>query len=99
MPLLERETQLTALDALLSEVRSTDAGRLVLLSGEAGVGKTALVNAFTDHHPSVPVLAGACAPLFTPRPLGPLLDLLPSIDAGHISAGSAAAPLRRWWPQ
>lgn len=91
--LLEREAQLTVLDALLSEVRSTGAGRLVLLAGEAGVGKTALVNTFAERHPLVPMLVGASAPLFTPRPLGPLLDMLPAIDPDHTSAGNAVAVL------
>ncbi|MGH3339727.1 MAG: ATP-binding protein, partial [Propionibacteriaceae bacterium] len=41
--LLERSEQLSALATALSEVSESGRGRLVLVSGEAGVGKTALV--------------------------------------------------------
>ena len=75
MDLLEREAQLAVLDARLAEVRASGRGQIVLVAGEAGVGKTAVVRAFAARHPSVPVLAGGCEPLFTPRPLGPLLDI------------------------
>ena len=41
-----------------------------------GVGKTALVRRFCDEHArSARILWGACDALFTPRPLGPLLDV------------------------
>src|SRR5262249_43808672 len=52
-------------------------GRVVLLGGEAGAGKTALVRAFcTDHvSSSTRVLWGACERLFMPRALGPFVDI------------------------
>jgi DNA-binding CsgD family transcriptional regulator/tetratricopeptide (TPR) repeat protein len=62
--LLEREAFL--------ETLSGPPGRLILVGGEAGVGKTALVREFTEGRP---VLWGACDPLHTPRPLGPLVDI------------------------
>jgi predicted ATPase len=86
MQLLERDDHLATLGARLAEVRSSRRGQLVLLSGEAGVGKTAIVRAFADAHRSVPTFAGGCEALFTPRPLGPLLDI-----AGEI--GGALAEL------
>src|SRR5262245_23607827 len=46
--LLERSDSLSGLDELLAAVRSSGEGRLVLLGGEAGVGKTALLRAFCD---------------------------------------------------
>src|SRR5262249_27619946 len=50
--------------------------RLVLISGEAGVGKTALLRAFCDEQvASARVLWGSCDALFTPRPLGPFVDV------------------------
>ena len=74
--LLERSRQLAALGEALDGVRSTSRGRLVFIAGEAGVGKTALVRRFCkDRHGSARILSGACDALFTPRPLGPLLDI------------------------
>src|SRR5262249_50952804 len=48
-------------------------GSVLFVGGEAGVGKTSLVRAFTAGCGDARTLAGACDPLFTPRPLGPLL--------------------------
>lgn len=51
-------------------------GRCVLISGDAGIGKTSLVQAFVANlgTKAVPLVVG-CEALFTPRPLGPLVDL------------------------
>jgi predicted ATPase/DNA-binding CsgD family transcriptional regulator len=77
MRLLEREPQLEKLAALWREARD-DHGRIALVSGEAGIGKTALVRQFTAGLPTPNrLLWGACDALFTPRPLGPLYDLAP----------------------
>jgi hypothetical protein len=46
--LLERGDSLAALEAALGEVRSSTQGQLVLVAGEAGVGKTALLRAFCE---------------------------------------------------
>ena len=51
-------------------------GRFILVSGEAGIGKTSLVEKFTEgHKDDARLLWGACDALFTPRPLGPLYDI------------------------
>jgi predicted ATPase len=77
--LLERAANLDQLDTLLSEA-SAGKGRLVLLGGEAGVGKTALVHHFCRLVArSVRILEGACDALSTPRPLGPLADIATTI--------------------
>jgi len=74
--LLERSAQLSALRAALAAVTGGPGGRIVLVSGEAGSGKTALLREFSAGlRGSARVLSTACDPLFTPRPLGPLLDL------------------------
>src|SRR5438067_2318794 len=73
--LVEREQELAALEAALTEAA---AGRpqVVLVTAEAGGGKTALIEHFcAGRTGSTRVLRGACDPLFTPRPLGPLLDV------------------------
>ena len=75
--LLDRQDALGALHGAYSEVKA-GAGRLVLVAGEAGIGKTTLVQSFCDSvRPSGLVLRGACDPLFAPRPLGPFADLAP----------------------
>lgn len=73
--LVEREELLDRLARELAEAMS-GSGRLVLLGGEAGAGKTALVAAFAaEHAGNVRLLFGSCDALFTPRPLGPLADV------------------------
>jgi DNA-binding CsgD family transcriptional regulator len=50
-------------------------GKLLFLGGEAGIGKSALVQRFARTVGArARVLTGACDPLSTPRPLGPLFD-------------------------
>ena len=72
--LLERKTALDALAEVAGQARSGE-GRLVLLEGEAGVGKSTLLEQFTCDLPDSRVLSGACDGMFTPRPLGPLFDI------------------------
>src|ERR1051326_7164189 len=75
--LLEREPFLRTLDELFRQA-AAGRGQLALISGEAGIGKTSLVEGFLARHPSeTRALWGACEALFTPRPLGPLYDLAP----------------------
>ena len=74
--LLERSEDLATLAGRLEAVTESSRGQLVLVRGEAGIGKTALLSHFCQGlGRSVRVLWAACDPLFTPRPLGPLLDV------------------------
>jgi ATP/maltotriose-dependent transcriptional regulator MalT len=74
--LLERGDEFAVLEECLGVVRRTSCGRLVLVSGEAGIGKTALLRRFCEAAGGSPqVLWGGCDSLFTPRALGPLLDI------------------------
>lgn len=75
--LLERSDHLASLGERLANVRESGAGSVVLVGGEAGVGKTALLRRFCAGA-GTRVLWGACDGLFTPRPLGPLLDVAQS---------------------
>jgi DNA-binding CsgD family transcriptional regulator len=77
--LLERDHELATLHALLDEIvlGPSGQGRIALVSGEAGIGKTALVERFVANvPPGVRTYWGACEALFTPRPLGPLYDIV-----------------------
>ncbi|MDX1659950.1 MAG: LuxR C-terminal-related transcriptional regulator [Nitriliruptorales bacterium] len=65
-------------DVLEQAVESAVEGRgsLTFLAGEAGIGKTTVVTTFVRQHRSdLRTLVGACDPLTTPRPLGPLRDM------------------------
>ncbi|HEX9482555.1 MAG TPA: AAA family ATPase, partial [Solirubrobacteraceae bacterium] len=73
--LLERAADIDALESMFAAVRRRSEGRLVLLGGEAGVGKTALLRSFCAGLRKPRVLWGNCEPLLTPRPLGPFLDV------------------------
>jgi DNA-binding CsgD family transcriptional regulator/tetratricopeptide (TPR) repeat protein len=89
--LLEREEFLDALERAHEDARA-GSGRVVLLSGEAGVGKTALVQRFCDERsPRVRILSGSCEALFTPHPLGPLLDVADSTGGELASLVSRGA--------
>jgi ATP/maltotriose-dependent transcriptional regulator MalT len=73
--LLERDDDLAALTAQWERARAGRGG-LAVVSGEAGAGKSSLLQAFTEERvEGVPVLWGACDPLSLPRPLGPLHDV------------------------
>ncbi|WP_082952321.1 ATP-binding protein [Mycobacterium kubicae] len=88
--LLEREAVLAKL-AALARATQQGAGQAVLLRGEAGVGKTAVVARFTAGlSGGIRVLRGWCDPLAAPRPLGPLLDALAGIGPTAARALDAA---------
>jgi DNA-binding CsgD family transcriptional regulator len=88
--LLERDAALAELRALAHRLRDRG-GRVVLLRGEAGVGKTATIARWvTGLDASVRVLRGWCDPLAAPRPLGPLVDTLAGLGDSH-AAGLAGA--------
>jgi DNA-binding CsgD family transcriptional regulator len=92
--LLERGASMSVLTELLAGVRSSSEGRVILVGGEAGVGKTALLRGFCETQgKSVRILWGACAPLLASRPLGPLLDVAEA-SGGELEelVASAARP-------
>lgn len=83
---LERDGELAALAGAVQDA-AAGAGWVVLVSGEAGIGKSTLVNtALAMVPPRVRVLVGHCDDLGTARVLGPLRDL-----ADRVSPALAAA--------
>src|SRR4051812_4011822 len=92
MQLFERDELFSVLDRALAAANE-GAGRLVAIGGEAGAGKSTLVSAFLASHPEVTIRFGACDPLTTPRPLGPLQDMVfqPSALADALAADSSPA--------
>ncbi len=98
--LLERADQLAAFDDRIAALKAKRRGRLMLVSGEAGIGKTSLVQAFCGRVRGVRVLSGACDALHTPRVLGPFVDIadetggeLASVVAQGAPAGAVVAAL------
>ena len=74
MELLERKKSLAELTDWLRRAIG-GAGCIALLGAEAGMGKTALIQAFAKAQVGARVLWGGCDALFAPRPLGPLYDI------------------------
>lgn len=75
MELLEREHALMVLSAARDDALAGN-GRVVLVSGEAGIGKTSFVEHFQESHgAALRYFKGNCDALFTPSPLGPLYDI------------------------
>ena len=79
MSLLERDSSLESLNGWLAQIvtgPATGAGCVVLVVGEAGIGKTSLLQQFTRGQSLAKrVLWGGCEALFTPHPLAPLYDM------------------------
>jgi DNA-binding CsgD family transcriptional regulator/tetratricopeptide (TPR) repeat protein len=79
MRLIERESQLAALHQYAAEA-SRGQGRFVLISGEAGVGKSLLLEECAREVKEANWLWAACDGLFTPAALGPLLDIASHLE-------------------
>jgi predicted ATPase len=93
--LLERAGPLVVLKEALGYVGRGGRGTVVVVCGEAGVGKTALLRSFCDGLPQGQrVLWGTCDPLFTPRPFGPLVAIAESAggELGPALAKGANPP-------
>lgn len=77
--LLERENPLEVLRASAARA-AAGSGKIVVVAGEAGIGKTSLLRAFAAQQGTRGrILWGWCEALFTPRPLGPVHDMAASL--------------------
>ncbi len=91
MNLLEREGNLAELAAWRTAA-SQSGGRMVLVGGEAGIGKTCLLQRFAAQQPAgSKVLFGACDALLTPRPLAPLHDIARQVQGALLVSFNAGA--------
>ncbi len=92
--LIERDSALAALEACLERCRSGQ-GRTVLLRGEAGIGKTSLLREWavrSRERGGADIYWGGCEALFTPRPLGPVLDIAQSLSPSIAALVHARQP-------
>jgi len=86
MELIERAGFLSQLQSKFDAIDGE--GHCILVSGEAGIGKTSLVRAFCRAQKGeYNVYQGTCDALFTPRPLAPLYDIVWQLD-GEIWTNS-----------
>jgi DNA-binding CsgD family transcriptional regulator/tetratricopeptide (TPR) repeat protein len=91
--LLEREAFLSALGEYADEAARGN-GRFVVVTGEAGIGKTSLVDAFRELRSDLTWHWGACDGSFTPRPLGPLHEIADEVG-GRLAELCASDQDRR----
>jgi predicted ATPase len=92
--LLERDEALSALVDAFESARN-GVGKVVLVTGEAGIGKTSLVQEFlSDVGSQARILIGVCDDLAVPRPLGPLLDLDGEVSLEYTTAFNRDVDLR-----
>lgn len=84
---LEREGVLVQLAGLLHG--SQNGGAVVVLTGEAGIGKSTVIQALRDREVSASIVAGMCDPLVTPIPLGPAREIASA--CGELSHALSAA--------
>jgi DNA-binding CsgD family transcriptional regulator len=93
MRLLEREAALADLAAALDQAIA-GSGAVAMVSGEAGVGKTSLLRAFTAEAAAARTLIGGCDDLAVPRALGPFLEIADQVPrlANRIEQEPVGAP-------
>jgi predicted ATPase len=88
--LLERDAQLAALRQYAEEAAAGE-GRVVLVAGEAGVGKSSLLEELVRTQADATVLWGACDGMFTPRPLAPVHDIARELGGDLLEVVRTAA--------
>jgi len=81
---LEREAELDLLCDMVEQAAGGH-GCVALVGGEAGIGKTSLVEAVRERSGAAATfISGACEPLSVPLPLGPWRELVEAADGGDL---------------
>ncbi|MCE7065153.1 helix-turn-helix transcriptional regulator [Dyadobacter sp. CY326] len=82
MELIERAEFLNILRSRFRQTLSGE-GHCIFVTGEPGIGKTTLVNAFCKEiRPDYKTYWGTCDALYSPRPLAPLYDIMMQLGKG-----------------
>jgi len=97
--LLERENAITLFESAAQRL-SDGKGGVVLVSGEAGIGKTSLLEHIrSDLANEYNICWSGCDPLFTPRPFGPVYDLAIDFSYELLELLEAGAPSSKIFSQ
>ena len=89
--LIGRAAELSSLHAALDDVRA-GLGRVVVVEGDAGLGKTRLVEHFTGQASGVRVLAGGGVPLAADVPYAPMIEVFRALVALYPPARDGLLP-------
>lgn len=82
--LLERESAIVRISDCIATIAHS--GKILLLSGEAGIGKTSLLEHIRINiDPDIDVFWSGCDPLFTPRPYAPIYDFAHIVSADLLA--------------
>src|ERR1700761_4369366 len=91
MQLIERDAFLTLMRKKFEGVAEGE-GHSILLTGEAGIGKTSLMRTFCSGKKNdCNIYYGTCDALFTPRPLAPLYDIIQQMGGDVQADGTDVA--------
>ena len=89
--LIGRAAELSSLGAALDDARAGQ-GRVVLVEGDAGLGKTRLVEHFTSQASGIRVLAGGGIPLAADVPYAPVIEVFRALAVLYPPAGEGLLP-------
>ena len=89
--LIGRDAELSFLHAALAQARDSD-GRVVLIEGDAGLGKTRLVEHFTSQAGPAEVLVSSGIPLAADVPYAPLIEVFRTLAGRHPPAAAVLLP-------